>query len=105
MANNTINKEEIEEFNNIARNGGIQMENLSHYINLIYKIEYIKKSIIETFNIKNKKKPFWNLEILDIGCGGGLLTEPMSRLGGKLTGIDASKKKYLQKFMRKNNLK
>ena len=30
--------------------------------------------------------------MLDIGCGGGLLTEPMARLGGKLTGIDASDK-------------
>ena len=38
-----------------------------------------------------------NLEILDIGCGGGLLTEPMHRLGGKLTGIDASGKKIMDK--------
>jgi len=33
-----------------------------------------------------------NLEILDIGCGGGLISEPMARLGANVTGIDASEK-------------
>ena len=32
------------------------------------------------------------LNILDIGCGGGLISEPMARLGGTVTGIDASEK-------------
>ena len=32
------------------------------------------------------------MNILDIGCGGGLISEPLARLGGTLTGIDASKK-------------
>ena len=35
---------------------------------------------------------FKNLNILDIGCGGGLISEPMARLGAKVTGIDASEK-------------
>ena len=70
------------------------------------RIEYIKNSIIKEFNIKNKIKPLSNLEILDIGCGGGLLTEPMYRLGGKLTGIDASEKNInIAKAPQKNNLK
>ena len=44
---------------------------------------------------------------MDIGCGGGLLTEPMSRLGGKITGIDPSKKniKIAKLHAKKNNLK
>ena len=33
-----------------------------------------------------------DLEILDIGCGGGLISEPMARLGANVTGIDASEK-------------
>ena len=34
-------------------------------------------------------KPLGGLDILDIGCGGGLLAEPMRRLGARVTGIDA----------------
>lgn len=36
------------------------------------------------------KTPFEGLQILDIGCGGGLLAEPLARLGGSVTGIDAT---------------
>ncbi len=93
MANNTINKEEIEKFTAMAEewwdpNGKFKP---LHKFNPV-RIEYLKNSIVKAFNISNKRKPFSNLEILDIGCGGGLLTEPMYRLGGKLTGIDASKR-------------
>ena len=93
MANNTINKEEIEKFSILAEEWWDPDGKFRplHKFNPV-RIEYIKKSIIKQFNIKKKQKPFSSLEILDIGCGGGLLTEPMSRLGGKLTGIDASKK-------------
>ena len=93
MANNTINKEEIEKFSNLAKewwdpNGKFKP---LHKFNPI-RIEYIKNHLVKEFNIKNKNKPLSKLEILDIGCGGGLLTEPMYRLGGNLTGIDASEK-------------
>ena len=39
---------------------------------------------------ENKSLPLENIKILDIGCGGGLISEPMSRLGDDVTGIDAS---------------
>ncbi len=93
MANNTINKKEIEKFSKLADEWWDPEGKFKplHKFNPV-RIEYIKNQIIKEFNIKNKKKPFSNLEILDIGCGGGLLTEPMYRLGGKLTGIDASNK-------------
>ncbi len=108
MANNTINKEEIEKFSNLADEWWDPEGNFKplHKFNPI-RIEYIKNHLIKEFKIKNKNKPFLNLEILDIGCGGGLLTEPMHRLGGKLTGIDASKKNiYIAKIhAKKNNLK
>jgi len=47
------------------------------------------------------------LKILDIGCGGGLISEPMSRLGAKVTGIDASDKniKVAKLHAKKNHLK
>ena len=54
------------------------------------RIKYIKENIINNFNLENKKKPLQKIEILDIGCGGGLLSEPMNRMGASVTGIDAS---------------
>ena len=93
MKNNTINKEEIEKFSRIAEewwNPTGKFKPL-HKFNPI-RISYIKENIINTFKIKNSDKPLKNLKILDIGCGGGLLSEPMSRLGADVTGIDASEK-------------
>ena len=56
------------------------------------RIEFIKEKLISHFNLdRNKKKLLKGLEILDIGCGGGLLCEPLTRLGAKMTGIDVSK--------------
>ena len=57
--------------------------------------------------ILNNEKPFKNLSILDIGCGGGLLSEPISRLGANITGIDASEKNInaAKIHAKKNNLK
>jgi len=47
------------------------------------------------------------INILDIGCGGGLLSEPMSRMGANVTGIDASEKniKIAKLHSKKNKLK
>ena len=44
------------------------------------------------FKIKKYHEPFKGLSVLDIGCGGGLLSEPMARLGAEVIGIDASNK-------------
>jgi len=107
MAINTINKEEIEKFSKLAEEWWDPDGKFKplHKFNPI-RIELIKNKVIKEFNIQNKKKPFVNLDILDIGCGGGLLTEPMCRLGGKLTGIDASMKNIniAQIHAKKNNL-
>ena len=90
----TINKEEIQKFSELASewwNPEGKFKPL-HMFNPI-RIEYIKEKIINHFNLSHEKfSPFSNLSILDIGCGGGLISEPMARLGGKVTGIDASKK-------------
>ena len=93
MKNNTINKKEIEKFSRIAEewwNPEGKFKPL-HKFNPI-RISYIKDNIINTFKLKNKKKPLEKVKILDIGCGGGLLSEPMCRLGAKVVGIDASNK-------------
>ena len=107
MKSNTINKQEIEKFSKIASqwwdpNGKFKP---LHKFNPI-RIEYIKDSIIKHFKIKATKTPLKKIDILDIGCGGGLLSEPMCRLGAKVVGIDASKKNIqVAKFhAKKNNL-
>ena len=93
MKNSTINKEEIEKFSKIAKEWWDPEGKFKplHKFNPI-RILYIKNNIINTFKLKDKKKPLKNVKILDIGCGGGLLSEPMCRLGAKVTGIDASEK-------------
>ena len=55
------------------------------------RLEYIKEKVCENFNRDVKDpKAFKGLRILDIGCGGGLLAEPMARLGADVVAADAS---------------
>jgi len=91
MKNSTINKKEIEKFSKISEewwNPEGKFKPL-HKFNPI-RISYIKNNIISSLKLKNKKKPLEKVKILDIGCGGGLLSEPMCRLGADVMGIDAS---------------
>ena len=87
----TIDKIEIEKFSKIAEewwNPNGKFKPL-HKFNPV-RIKYIKENIVSDLKIKNKYKPLNGLRVLDIGCGGGLLSEPMARLGAKVVGIDAS---------------
>ena len=107
MKSSTINKKEIDKFSKIAEdwwNPEGKFKPL-HQFNP-ERIKYIKDNTIKHFNLINKDKPFKNLNILDIGCGGGLLSEPMSRLGGNVTGIDASEKNIISAKIhaKQNNL-
>ena len=104
----SVNKKEIEKFSKMAEewwdpNGKFKP---LHKFNPI-RIRYIKDNIIDHFNLNNKNKPLNKINILDIGCGGGLLSEPMSRLGADVVGIDASEKniKIAKMHAEKNNLK
>ena len=108
MKNNTINKKEIEKFSKIAEewwNPEGKFKPL-HKFNPI-RISYIKENVINSFKLNNKNKPLDNIKILDIGCGGGLLSEPMCRLGAQVFGIDASEKNIniAKIHAKKNDLK
>ena len=89
----TIDKKEIEKFSQMASdwwnpNGKFKPLHLFNPV----RIKFIKEKLISHFKINpNEEKPLKGLKILDIGCGGGLLCEPLSRLGAIMTGIDASK--------------
>ena len=55
------------------------------------RLEYIRDQICTHFSRKaGGRDALKGLSILDIGCGGGLLTEPLARLGAQVTGLDAS---------------
>ena len=55
------------------------------------RLTYIRETALAHFGIDPKAaKPFEGLRFLDIGCGGGLLSEPMARLGAEVVGADAS---------------
>ena len=107
MKTNTINKEEIEKFSRIAEEWWDPEGKFKplHKFNPI-RISYIKNNIVESFKLENKKKPLKNIKILDIGCGGGLLSEPLCRLGAEVLGIDASSKNInvANLHAKKNNL-
>ena len=104
----SVNKKEIEKFSKMATEWWDPKGKFKplHKFNPI-RIKYIKENIINDFKLKNKTKPLEKINILDIGCGGGLLSEPMQKLGANVTGIDASIKniKIAKLHAKKNRLK
>jgi 2-polyprenyl-6-hydroxyphenyl methylase/3-demethylubiquinone-9 3-methyltransferase len=105
----TINKEEIQKFSKLADEWWDVKGKFKplHMFNPI-RIEYITDKIKQHFKINADNLNYLKgLNILDIGCGGGLISEPMARLGGRVTGIDASEKniKVAKIHAKKNELK
>ena len=88
----TVDKIEVEKFSKMAQdwwnpNGKFKPLHLFNPT----RISFIKDKLISNFKLNpDNKKPLEKLKILDIGCGGGLLCEPLRRLGATMTGIDAS---------------
>ena len=108
MKRSTINKTEINKFNRLAAEWWDPEGSFKplHKFTPI-RIKYIKDKIIQHFNIKSKKIPLKNINILDVGCGGGLISVPMKRLGANVVGIDASLKNInvAKIYSKKKNLK
>ena len=71
------------------------------------RVKYIKNMCFDTSYKKKSKKHLDNLDILDLGCGGGLLSEPLTRLGANVTGIDFIKQNInvAKIHAKKSNLK
>ncbi len=61
-----------------------------HRLNPV-RLAYVREQVCEHFGRdRGARHSFKGLKILDVGCGGGLLSEPLARLGGHVTGLDAS---------------
>ena len=92
MTFTTVDKKEVEKFSKLAKdwwnpNGKFKPLHLFNPT----RIKFIKEKLISHFDLDaNSLNPLKKLKILDIGCGGGLLSEPLSRLGAQMTGVDAS---------------
>jgi 2-polyprenyl-6-hydroxyphenyl methylase/3-demethylubiquinone-9 3-methyltransferase len=88
----TIDQGEIDHFSRLASewwNPTGKFKPL-HKFNPV-RLSYIRQAVLEHFGRDGASpKPFEGLRFLDIGCGGGLLSEPMARLGADVVGADAS---------------
>lgn len=93
--NSTIDEGEIERFSRIADEWWNEKGKFAplHAMNPL-RIEYIKNQVRNNFfsSHKDSEPPLKGLRLLDIGCGGGLISEPMARLGANVTAIDASER-------------
>ena len=108
MKNITINKKEIDKFSKLATEWWDPYGKFKplHKFNPI-RLDYIKKSIIKKLKKVSTDNSLKKIKILDIGCGGGLLCEPLSKLGAQVVGIDASEKNIIiaKIHAKKNNLR
>ncbi|MBT4989415.1 MAG: bifunctional 2-polyprenyl-6-hydroxyphenol methylase/3-demethylubiquinol 3-O-methyltransferase UbiG [Rickettsiales bacterium] len=103
----SVDYAEVEKFEKIADQWWSSSGKFAilHKFNLC-RVPYIKAKIIENFNLKTNNS-FEGISVLDVGCGGGLLAEPMAKLNADVTAIDASLKniKIAQLHAEKQNLK
>ena len=89
---NTIRPDEAAHFGRLAAdwwNPNGKFKPL-HRFNPV-RLKFIRETAEAHFSVpKGALKPLKGLRLLDIGCGGGLVCEPMARLGAAVTGVDAS---------------
>ena len=88
----TIDANEVERFSRLAQewwNPAGKFKPL-HKFNPV-RLDYIRQEMAMNFGRDTmQSKPFDGLSVLDIGCGGGLIAEPLARLGASVVGADAS---------------
>jgi 2-polyprenyl-6-hydroxyphenyl methylase/3-demethylubiquinone-9 3-methyltransferase len=90
----SIDPAEVERFSRIAAEWWDPNGKFAplHRFNPV-RLSFIRDQALAHFDRDGgRRRPFEGLRLLDIGCGGGLLSEPMSRLGFSVTGVDASER-------------
>lgn len=92
LSSNSANPEEIKKFEQIADQWWSSSGKFAilHKFNLC-RVAYIKNKIYEHFNVSSAED-LGRITVLDVGCGGGLLSEPLAKLGLNVSAIDASEK-------------
>ena len=88
----SVDPDEVERFSRIAAEWWSPHGKFAplHKFNPV-RLRFIREQALERFGRDPAARaPFEGLRLLDIGCGGGLLCEPMRRLGFAVTGVDAS---------------
>ena len=91
-ARTTVDAAEVERFSRMAREWWSTEGKFKplHKFNPV-RLAYVRDTLAARFGRDaNAPAPFAGLRILDIGCGGGLLCEPMARLGATVVGVDPS---------------
>ncbi|WP_306119513.1 MULTISPECIES: bifunctional 2-polyprenyl-6-hydroxyphenol methylase/3-demethylubiquinol 3-O-methyltransferase UbiG [unclassified Roseitalea] len=92
MTETTVDQAEVDRFSKLAEewwNPKGKFRPL-HKFNPV-RLTYIRDTVATHYGTDPKgEKPLAGLRLLDIGCGGGLLSEPMARLGAEVVGADAS---------------
>jgi len=91
-ASPSIDTDEVERFSALAEGWWDPRGSMAplHRLNPA-RLGFLRQALATHFDRDTKSlRPFEGLRILDIGCGGGLISEPLSRLGADVTGIDAS---------------
>ncbi|GAA0173064.1 methyltransferase [Lithospermum erythrorhizon] len=91
---NSINKDEVAKFNDIADQWW-EMEGPHKPLHAINptRVAFIRSTLCRHFGRDiSSARPFEGLNFADVGCGGGILSEPLARLGATVTGIDAGNK-------------
>ena len=93
-ARSSIDPAEVERFSRIAAEWWDPRGKFAplHKFNPV-RLAFIRDQGLYRFRRDSTaSRPFEGLRLLDIGCGGGLLSEPMTRLGFQVTGVDASER-------------
>jgi 2-polyprenyl-6-hydroxyphenyl methylase/3-demethylubiquinone-9 3-methyltransferase len=90
MAGSTLDPAEIEKFSALAA----QWWNPKGPFSALHRLNPVRLQFIRDLALRHfatpPRRPLDGLDVLDLGCGGGLVSAPLARLGAKLTAIDAS---------------